>query len=72
MSLKLKRKALGWTQAELAERLGVQRETIARYETGARRLDSEKLLALSRLLGCTVDELLREDSDESITHGEVG
>ena len=72
MSLKSRRKATGWTQAQLAERLGVQRETIARYEAGTRRLDSEKLLALSRLLGCTVDELLREDSDKSITHWEVG
>lgn len=67
MNLRIRRKARGWTQAQLAEQLGVRRETVARYETGARRLDSAKLLALSRLLGCTVDELLQEDRDTSIS-----
>ncbi len=71
MSLKSRRKALGWTQQELATRFGVKRETIARYETGARRMDSEKLIALSRLMECSVDDLLRPEFSESITRGEA-
>jgi DNA-binding transcriptional regulator YiaG len=34
--LKRIRRELGLTQEELAARLGVQRETVARWETGAR------------------------------------
>ena len=36
--LKRRRRALGLTQAGLAEALGVRRETIARWEIGSRRI----------------------------------
>ncbi len=37
-ALKRIRRELGLTQEELAARLGVQRETVARWETGVRRI----------------------------------
>lgn len=41
------RKALGWTQVQLAERLGVDPNTVARWEREERRPQSEKMLKLA-------------------------
>ena len=40
------RKRIGWTQGELAERIGVETETISRFERGA---TTPSLLTLQRL-----------------------
>lgn len=47
--LKRIRSALGLTQAALANQLGVRRETVARWETGARRI-AEPVARLARRL----------------------
>ena len=47
-----------WTQAELAERLGVERSTVAKWESGASQPQAAHLIALAEAFGCTVDELL--------------
>lgn len=52
------RKRKGWTQRELAERLGVTTPTITQYETGARKPDIVTLKKLAKLLDCTTDQLL--------------
>lgn len=52
------RKAKGWTQRELAERLGVRPPTITQYETGARKPDIVTLKKLAKILDCTTDQLL--------------
>ena len=44
------REILGWTQERLAEALGITRVSVARKETGARRVDSVDRLALECLL----------------------
>ncbi|MGE4276323.1 MAG: helix-turn-helix transcriptional regulator [Lawsonibacter sp.] len=51
------RKAAGLTQTELAGALDVAQNTISQYESGKRTPTVKKLLALSMLLGCSVDEL---------------
>lgn len=51
----------GMTQEKLAERLGVSRQTISKWETGDVYPELEKLLELSRLFSCTLDSLLKED-----------
>ena len=63
--LKKFRKENHLTQEELAVCSGVSRATIARNETARCGLSQKSLMALSRALGCTVDELLcEEDGDE--------
>ena len=52
------RKAQGLSQAELAERLYVTRQTVSRWETGAVTPDAENLLRLCQTLGVSADELL--------------
>lgn len=53
------RKERGWTQAELADRLGVTNQAVSKWETGESLPDSSLLLSLSELFGVTIDELFK-------------
>lgn len=50
------------TQEQLAQLLGVSRQSISKYESDLAYPETEKLIRLSELFGCTVDELLRDRS----------
>ena len=52
------RKSNGWTQAQLASRLGVTQQAVQRYEKNERDLKSSTLIELSGVLGDTVSYLL--------------
>ena len=54
------RKAAGLTQIDLAQKLRCHQSLIARIESGERRVDVVELIVLSRAIGCTADEILRE------------
>ena len=49
------------TQEKLAERMGVSRQTVSKWETGEAIPEVDKLLELSKLFSCTLDALLKED-----------
>ena len=49
------------TQEKLAERMGVSRQTVSKWETGEAVPDVDKLLELGKLFSCTLDALLKED-----------
>lgn len=49
------------TQEELAERIGVSRQTVSKWELDSAYPEMEKALELCRLFSCTMDELVRED-----------
>ena len=51
----------GLTQSELAERLFVSRELVAKWETGARRPDYKTMLALAALYGVGVETIVPPD-----------
>lgn len=51
------RKTLGISQEELGARLGVSRQAVSKWETGAAAPDMENLLALAREFGVSVAEL---------------
>lgn len=51
------RRALGISQEELGARLGVSRQAVSKWETGAAAPDMENLLALAREFGVSVAEL---------------
>lgn len=64
------RKAAGMTQGELAEKIGVARNTLAMWETQRSNPRIGTLCKLADALGCTVDDLLREDNgSDSIAAG---
>lgn len=47
---------LGWTQAELAERMGVNKNTISQYKTGERTPPMDRLEELVNALGVSLPE----------------
>jgi transcriptional regulator with XRE-family HTH domain len=51
------RKAKGWTQNELAERLGLSNGLIAAYELGTKKPAQDTLIAIADFFGCTLDYL---------------
>ena len=52
------RKALGLSQEQLAEQVGVSRQSISKWETGQSTPELEKVVELSRIFGISTDELL--------------
>lgn len=54
------RKARGWSQEELAERIGVTRQAVSRWESGAAKPDTDKVIAVCDLFGVSADYLLRD------------
>lgn len=59
------RKANGWTQIDLAAKLGVSKATVGMWETGNREASFDKLKAIAELFNVTIDELLGEKSKGS-------
>ena len=57
-NLLLLREKAGLSQEKLAEKLGVSRQAVSKWETGQSTPDVDKLMALSRLYGVPVDSLL--------------
>lgn len=56
------RERLGFTQASVANYLGVAREQISYYETGARSVSTDHLQKLADLFGIDAYDLLDPDS----------
>ena len=54
-----RRKEIGLTQKELAERLGVTNKAVSKWETGGGMPDVSVLETLAGVLEVSVDELLR-------------
>ncbi len=52
------RKKRGWSQAKLAEMIGVEQPTIQRWESGKREPDISALQSLAAALGVTVGDLI--------------
>lgn len=52
------RKAIGMTQRTLAEKLGIAASTLNGYEKGNHKPDSDVLISVSSITGCTIDYLL--------------
>ena len=49
------RKKAGWSQEELAEQLGVSRQSVSKWEGAQSIPDMDKLLQLSRIFGVSTD-----------------
>ena len=54
------RKKAGWSQAELAEKLGVSRQSVSKWEGAQSIPDMNKILQLSTLFGVSTDYLLKD------------
>ncbi|MBO4637106.1 MAG: helix-turn-helix transcriptional regulator [Clostridiales bacterium] len=63
--LRALRKSKGYTQEELAERLGLSRQAIAKYESGQGYPDIGNLIGMSELFNVTVDWLVKDGDCEA-------
>lgn len=61
---------LGFSQEDLAERIGVSRDSVKNWETGATPVKSSSLMDMADLFGCTLDYLMGR-SDERMGRHEV-
>ena len=61
------RLAIGLTQEQLAEAVGVSRQTVAKWESGETSPDLEHAAALADALGTTLDGLVTFDGGELIS-----
>ena len=59
------RKKAGWSQEELAEQLGVTRQSVSKWEGAQSVPDLNKILAMSQLFGVSVDYLVKDEMEES-------
>ena len=58
------RKKNGWSQEELAEKLGVSRQSISKYESAQSIPDLDNILKLSEIFGVTTDYLIKDELEE--------
>lgn len=58
------RKKNGWTQEELAEKMKVSRQAVAKWEGAQTIPDLGKILQLGELFGVTTDYLLKDELEE--------
>ena len=58
------RKKAGWSQEELAEQLGVTRQSVSKWEGTQSVPDMDKVVQMSRLFGVTTDYLLKDEIEE--------
>ncbi len=58
------RKKAGLSQDALAEKIGVSRQAVSKWELGTAQPELDKLAALSKVFGVTADWLLNDDEPE--------
>ena len=60
------RKEKGWSQEELAERAGVTRQAVSKWESTQSMPDLDKLVLLSEVLDVSTDYLLKEELTQRV------
>ena len=58
------RKELNYTQEQLADVLGVSRQSISKWESDIAYPETDKLIELGKLFDCSMDYLLKEEVTE--------
>lgn len=56
------RRRASLSQEEFAEKLGVSRQAVSKWERGEAYPDTENLIVISEMFGVTIDELLRSEN----------
>lgn len=64
MRIREHREAMGLTRIQVADRLGVTKVAVRKWEVGLAMPNADKLPALADLLHCTIDALYGRDSPE--------
>lgn len=64
------RKGSNLSQEDFAEKLGVSRQAVSKWERGEAYPDTENLIAISEMFSVTIDEMLRSDFSGTAHVGE--
>lgn len=64
--LQLLRKQNGYSQEQLADKIGIARQTISKWENGQAVPELGGLIALSELYGVTIDRIVKENDECNI------
>lgn len=65
--LQLLRKQNGYSQEQLADKLGIARQTLSKWENGQAVPELGNLILLSNLYGITIDRIVKEDDECNIS-----
>ena len=57
------RKKYGYSQEELADKLGLSRQAVSKWERAEASPDTDNLICLAKLYGVSLDELLATEED---------
>lgn len=63
------RKKNGYSQEQLADKLGLSRQAVSKWERGEASPDTDNLIALARLYGISLDELLSSEDGKTEENG---
>ena len=64
------RKKNGWSQEELADKLGVSRQSVSKWESAQSVPDLQRILEMSKLFGVSTDYLLKDEEERQGTVSE--
>lgn len=65
------RKLNGYSQEVLAEKLGISRQSVSKWERGDSSPEIDNLMALAKIYGITIDELLDTENNEILEKEEI-
>ena len=65
------RKKNGWSQEELADKLGVSRQSVSKWEGAQAVPDMNKIIQMAEIFGVTTDYLLRDDIEAYTSSDEI-
>lgn len=65
--LQLLRKQNGYSQEQLADKVGVARQTLSKWENGQAVPELDNLISLSNLYGIAIDRMVKEDDECNIS-----
>ena len=65
--LQLLRKQNGYSQEQLADKLGIARQTLSKWENGQAVPELSNLISLSNLYGITIDRIVKDDDECNIS-----
>lgn len=59
------RKKSGWSQEDLANQMGVSRQSVSKWEGAQSIPDLDKMIKLSKMFGVSIDYLLKDEIEDA-------
>ena len=63
------RRENNYTQEQFADMLGVSRQAVSKWENGTAYPETDKLLKISGVFGCSIDYLLKDEENKEESKG---